>query len=156
MEFGCEILILIGVPATGFRDWRGVVPEDTAVETSTGFADWREDFATTEVRTGLTVWTAVSPDVVVVRTEDAGRRDAVTTAEAGTGFMVCTAAVVDTLTRTGLITGEAVTVTEADTGFITGREVVATAMEGAGAAEVQVETVSWVGAGCCIHCWIKL
>lgn len=163
MEFGCEILILIGVPVTGFRGWRGVVAEDAAVETSTGFADWREDFATTEVKTGLTVWTAVSPDVavVVVRTEVAGRRDAVTTAEAGTGFTVCTEAVVDTLTRTGLITGEAVTVTEADTGFITGREVVATAevataIEGAGAAEVQVETVSWVEAGCCIHCWIKL
>lgn len=163
MEFGCEILILIGVPMTGFRGWRGVAAEDAAVETSTGFADWREDVAAAEVKTGLTVWIAVSPDVaiVVARPEAAGRRDAVTTTEAGTGFTVCREAVADALTRTGFITGEAVTVTEADTGFIIGREVVATAevataIEGAGAAEVQVETASWVGAGCCIHCWIKL
>lgn len=158
MEFGCEILILIGVPMTGFRGWRGVVAEDPAVETSSGFADWREDVATAEVKTGLTVWIAVSPDVatVVVMTEAAGRRVAVTTAGAGTGFMVCREAVADALTRTGFITGEAVTVTEADPGLITGREVVATAevasaIEGAGAADIQVETASWVGAGCCIH-----
>jgi len=163
MEFGCEILILIGVPMTGFRGWRGVVAEGATVETSSGFADWREDATTAEVKTGLTVWIAVSPDVatVVVRAEVAGRRDAVTTAEAGTGLTVCREAVVDALTRTGFITGEAVTVTDADTGFTTGREVVATAevataIERAGAAEVQVETASWVGAGCCIHCWIKL
>ena len=148
---------------TGFRGWRGVVAEGATVETSTGFADCREDVATAEVKTGLTVWIAVSPDVaiVVVRTEAAGRRDAVTTAEEGIGFTVCREAVTDALARTGFITGEAVTVTEADTGFITGREVVATAevataIEGAGAAEVQVETASWVRAGCCIHCWIKL
>lgn len=158
-EFGCEILILIGVPVTDFRCWRGDVAEDATVETSTGFGDWRVDAGTTEVKTGLTVWIAVSPDVavVVVRTEAAGRRDAVTTAEEGTDFMVCRDAVTDALTRTGFITGEAVTVTEADTGFITGREVVPTAevttpLEVAGAAEIQVKTASGVGAGCCIHC----
>lgn len=161
MEFGCEILILIGVPMTGFRGWTGVVAEDAAVEISTGFADWTEDVATVEVKTGLTVWIADCPDVViVVRTDSAGRRDAVTTADEGTGFTVCREAVVDVVARTGFITGEAVTVTEADTGFIIGGEVVAaaevaTVIVGAGAAEVQVETGSWVGAGC-IHCWIKL
>lgn len=150
---------------TGFRGWIGVAAEDAAVETSSGFADWREDVATAEVKTGLTVWIAVSPDVVsvVVRTEAAGRRDAVTAVEEGTGlgFTVCREVVGNTLARTGFITGVAVTVTEADAGFVTGIEVVAiaevvTAIEGAGAAEVQVETASWVGAGCCIHCWIKL
>lgn len=147
---------------TGFKGWRGVAAEEATVETSTGFTDWRDDVATAEVKTGFTVWIAVSPDVdtVVVRTEGAGRREAVTTAEAGTGFIACRDAVTDALERTGLITGAAVTVVEADTGFITGRELaatgeVATAMEGV-SAEVQVETASWVGAGCCIHCWIKL
>lgn len=162
MELGCEILILIGVPMAGFREgWRGAVAEDAAVETSTGFADWRGDVATAEVKTGLPVWTAACPDVavIVVSAEAAGRRDAVTTAEEETGFTVCTEP--DVLARTGFITGWAVTVTEADTGFITGIEVVApaevaTAIEGAGAAEVHVETASWVGTCCCIHCWIKL
>lgn len=165
MEFGCGILILTGVPMTGFRGWRGVAAEDAAVETNSGFADWREDVATAELKTGLTAWIVVSPDVavVVVRTEAAGRRDAATTTEEGIGlgFMVCREAVANVLARTGFIAGGAETVTEADTGFVTGIEVVATAevataTEGAGAAEAQVEIASWVGAGCCIHCWIKL
>lgn len=158
MEFGWEILILMGVPMTGFK---GVAAEDATAETSTGFTGWREDVATAEVKTGFTVWIAVSPDaaVVVVRTDAAGRREAVTTAEAGTGFTVCREAVSGALGRTGFVTGEAATVAEAGAGFITGREFVATAEAATAAgvgAEVQVETASWVGAGCCIHCWIKL
>lgn len=158
MEFGWEILILMGVPMTGFK---GVAAEDATAETSTGFTGWREDVATAEVKTGFTVWIAVSPDaaVVVVRTDAAGRREAVTTAEAGTGFTVCREAVSGALGRTGFVTGEAATVAEAGAGFITGREFVATAEAATAAgvgAEVQVEIASWVGAGCCIHCWIKL
>lgn len=163
MELGCEILIPIGVPMTGFRGWRGAVAEDAAVETSTGFADWREGVGTAEVKTGLPGWTAVSPDgaMVVVRMEAAGPRDAVTAAEEGTAFMGVTEAAVDVVARTGVTTRGAVTATEAGTGFTTGRAVVATAkvatpVKGAGTAEVQVEITSWAGAGCSIHCWIKL
>lgn len=150
-----------GVPMTGFRGWRGVVAEDATVETSTGFAACREGAGTAEVRTGLPGWTAVSPDdaTAVVRTEAAGPRATVPVAGEGTAFTACRGTAADVLARTGVTTTGAVTA--ADEGFTAGRAVVATAevaapVEGAGAAEGQVETSSWVGAGCSIHSWIKL
>lgn len=161
MELGCEILIPTGAPMTGFRGWRGVAAEDATVETSTGFADWREGAGTAEVRAGLPGWTAVSPEdtVLVVRMGAAGMSDAVTAAGEGMAFTACTEAAADVLARTGVTTRGAAT--EAGTGFTTGRAVVATAevatpVEGVGTVKLQVEMTSWVGVGCSIHCWIKL
>lgn len=141
----------------GFRGWRGAVAEDATVETSTGFADCREGAGSAEVRAGLVAWTVVSPGAaaLVGSTGAAGVSDAVTAAGEAMAFTACTGAAAD-VTTTG-----AVAATEAGTGFTAGRAVVATVevaapVEGAGTAEVQVETTSCVGAGCSIHCWIKL
>lgn len=148
---------------TGFRGWRGLVAEDATVETSTGFADCREGAGTAEVRTGLPGWTALSPDdgTAVGRTEAAGPSAAVLAAGEGMAFPACRGAAAEVLARTGVITTGAVTAAEAGEGLTAGRAVVATAevadpVEGAAAAEGQVETSSWAGAGCSIHCWIKL
>lgn len=163
MELGCGILIPIGVPMTGFRGWRGVAAEDATVETSTGFAGCREAAGTVEVKTSLPGWTAVSPEdaTAVVRTEAVDPSDAVTAAGAGTAFTACREAAADVLASTGVTTRGAETATEAGMGFTVGRAVVAaarvtTAVEEAGTAEVQVKTASWSGAGCSIHCWMKL
>lgn len=147
----------------GFRGWRGVVAEDATVETSTGFAGCRGAVGTVEVRTSLPGWTAVSPDdaTVVARTGAADLSDAVTAAGAGMAFTACREPAADVLARTGVTTRGAVTGEEAGTGFTAGTAGVATAevvaaVEGAGTAEVQVKTTSWVGDGCSMHCWIKL
>lgn len=163
MQLGCEILIPIGVPMTGFRGWSGVVAEDATVETSAGFAGCRGAVGTVEVRTSLPGWTAASPDdgTAVVRPGAAGPSGAVTAAGAGRPFTACRGAAAAGLARTGVTPRGAVTAAEAGTGFTAGTALgataeVAAAVEGAGTAEVQTETNSWVGAGCSIHCWIKL